>query len=346
MAAVETRNLDMYFGDVCALDNVSLSVREGELLALVGPSGSGKTTLLRLIAGLEMPTGGEIRIGSQIVNNLPPRARKIAMVFQNYALYPHTSVYENIAFPLKTERLDKAVIRQKVDWAAGILKIDRYLDRKPSQLSGGERQRVALARALVREPQVFLLDEPLSNLDVKLRASAREDIKQFQRQTGVTTIYVTHDQVEAMSMGDRLAVIADGRIRQLGQPQQLYQEPADTFVASFLGSPPMNLIEKEDYIVGFHPEHLTLAGGGTDSGEALTIPLEVTRVEYLGAERYIYGTVSAATGKANIVAKLSALVNIAPEAGQVIEFSVESQHLSYFNRRTTYRMTAPAHIGS
>lgn len=345
MAAVELLNVYKDFDGVGAVENVNLAVRQGELLVLVGPSGSGKTTLLRLVAGLETPTGGEIRIGSRVVNNLAPRERKIAMVFQNYALYPHMSVYDNIAFPLKTERLDKAVVRQKVEWAASILKIDPFFQRKPSQLSGGERQRVALARALVREPQVFLLDEPLSNLDVKLRASAREDIKHFQRQTGVTMIYVTHDQVEAMAMGDRIVVIADGRIRQIGQPQQLYNEPADTFVASFIGAPPMNLIEREDDIIGFHPEHLVPHDAGAELVEPLEFVVEVSRVEYLGAERILYGTVSAAKGKVGVVAKLPALVNLTHEIGQTYAFAVETQYLSYFNKRTTYRMSAPTRVG-
>src|SRR5664279_3337696 len=319
MAAVETRNLQKYFGEVCALDNVSLAINEGEFLVLVGPSGSGKTSLLRMIAGLDQPSDGEIRIGDQVVNHVPPRQRKIAMVFQGFALYPHMSIYENIAFPLKTEKFDKVLIHQKVEWAAGILKIDRLMERKPSQLSGGERQRVALARAIVREPQVFLLDEPLSNLDVILRTSAREELKQFQRQIGVTMIYVTHDQGEAMTMGDRVAVMANGRIRQLGQPQRVYREPADTFVATFMGSPPMNLIERDEDIIGFHPEHFLPQGVRSDLVAPLPFLFDVTRIEYLGAESLIYGTVNGV----NVVAKLPAQINLPLEAGRRYEFVVD-----------------------
>jgi multiple sugar transport system ATP-binding protein len=344
MAAVETRNVEKYFGDVLALDNVSLTIGDGEFLVLVGPSGSGKSTLLRMIAGLEAPSNGEIRIGGQTVNNMPPRLRKVAMVFQSYALYPHLTVFENIAFPLKTERLNKEAVRQKVDWAAQTLKIEHLTARKPSQLSGGERQRVALARALVREPQVFLLDEPISNLDVRLRASAREDIKRFQRQIGVTTLYVTHDQVEAMTMGDRVAIMSAGRIRQLGTAQQIYREPADTFVASFLGSPGMNLIEQEEHILGFHPEHFVPQNSDTEVVNPLVFAFEITRIEYLGAESILYGLVTSATGKVTAVSKLPASVNLSFEAGQVYNFVVDRQNLSYFNKRTTLRMGAPINV--
>src|SRR5512141_2854460 len=258
MAVVETRNLTKVFtkGELGAVNDVSLATEEGEFLVFLGPSGSGKTTLLRMIAGLETPTSGEILVGGALVNHLSPRERRIAMVFQSYALYPHLTVYKNIAFPLKAQKVPKDQHDAKVQWAAGLLGIGRLLARKPRELSGGERQRVALARAIVREPAVFLLDEPLSNLDAKLRASAREELEQFQKRVGTTTIYVTHDQVEAMAMGDRVMVLHQGFVRQLGTPREVYDTPADTFVATFLGSPPMNLLENGDFIVGFRPEHL------------------------------------------------------------------------------------------
>ncbi|MGH7424276.1 MAG: ABC transporter ATP-binding protein, partial [Candidatus Methylomirabilales bacterium] len=254
MATVETRGIKKYFGDVKAVDGVDLSTKEGEFLVLLGPSGCGKTTLLRMVAGLEKQTAGDVLIGGEVVNDLPPRARKIAMVFQSYALYPHMTVYKNIAFPLKAQGVPKETIPKKVEWAASMFGIERLLHRKPRELSGGERQRVALARALVREPTVFLLDEPLSNLDAQLRTSARDELQQFQKQIGITAIYVTHDQIEAMGLGDRIAVMHQGKVRQLGTPQEVYREPADTFVAGFLGSPPMNLVERDEYILGFRPE--------------------------------------------------------------------------------------------
>src|SRR5207244_5269559 len=247
MAIVETRKLTKVFkqGQAGAVNDVNLQTRESEFLVFLGPSGSGKTTLLRMIAGLEHPTAGEILIGGKVVNDLTPRERRIAMVFQSYALYPHLSVYKNIAFPLKAQKVPKNLHKQKVEWAATLLGIGALLDRKPRELSGGERQRVALARAIVREPAVFLLDEPLSNLDAKLRLAAREELERFHRRVGTTTIYVTHDQVEAMAMGDRIVVFNKGVVRQTGTPKEVYDEPADTFVATFLGSPPMNLLENE-----------------------------------------------------------------------------------------------------
>src|SRR5574341_1592649 len=234
MATVETRGIKKIFGDVAAVNGVNLLTQDGEFLVLLGPSGCGKSTLLRMIAGLEEPTSGEILIGGHVVNDLPPRARKIAMVFQSYALYPHMTVFKNIAFPLKAQGVARTLIPQKVEWAASLFGIGHLLERKPRELSGGERQRVALARALVREPAVFLLDEPLSNLDAKLRTAAREELLQLQRRIGTTTIYVTHDQVEAMALADRIAVIHAGKVRQLGTPQEIFDEPADTFVAGFL----------------------------------------------------------------------------------------------------------------
>ncbi len=261
MAVVETRKLTKVFkeGELGAVNEVDLETREGEFLVFLGPSGSGKTTLLRMIAGLEQPTAGEILIGGKVVNDLTPRERRIAMVFQSYALYPHLSVYNNIAFPLKAQKVPKNTHKEKVEWAASLLGIGGLLQRKPRELSGGERQRVALARAIVREPAVFLLDEPLSNLDAKLRLSAREELERFHRRVGTTTIYVTHDQVEAMAMGDRIMVLNKGVVRQLGTPKEVYDDPADTFVATFLGSPPMNLIEN-----GRH--HCWLPPGAFPSG--------------------------------------------------------------------------------
>src|SRR5438034_993489 len=256
MAVVETRVLRKTFGEVTAVDGIDLRTEEGEYLVLLGPSGCGKTTLLRMIAGLERPTDGEVLIGERVVNELPPRARRVAMVFQSYALYPHKTVRANIVFPLKAQGVDKAVRAEKTEWAAELLGIGQLLDRRPRQLSGGERQRVALARALVREPSVFLLDEPLSNLDAKLRAMARSDLKEFQDRVGTTTIYVTHDQVEAMGLGDRIVVMYEGRIRQIGPPHDVYDDPADTFVATFLGSPPMNLVARDDTVIGFRPENV------------------------------------------------------------------------------------------
>ncbi|HXF76700.1 MAG TPA: ABC transporter ATP-binding protein, partial [Methylomirabilota bacterium] len=290
MATVETRDIKKIFGNVPAVNGVNLATRDGEFLVLLGPSGCGKSTLLRMIAGFEKPTAGEVLIGGTVVNDLPPRARKIAMVFQSYALYPHMSVFKNIAFPLKAQGVSKGLIPKKVEWAASLFGIGHLLERKPRELSGGERQRVALARALVREPAVFLLDEPLSNLDAQLRASARDELQQFQRRIGTTTIYVTHDQVEAMGLGDRIAVMKAGVVRQIGTPQEIYDEPADTFVAGFVGSPPMNLVRHRDYILGFRPENFHPKTAPNGGAKVATFNLSVTRVEYLGADRLIYGT--------------------------------------------------------
>ena len=338
MAIVETRNLQKHFGDVKAVDGININIQEGEFLVLLGPSGSGKSTLMRMIAGLEKPTGGTILIDGKVVNDLPPRARKIAMVFQSYALYPHMSVFNNIAFPLKAQKMDRAAIQRKVEWAAGMFNIRHLLTRKPRQLSGGERQRVALARAVVREPNVFLLDEPLSNLDAKLRATARDELKQFQRQLGVTTIYVTHDQVEAMGMGDRVAVMSNGRIRQLGTPQELYRSPADMFVATFLGSPPMNLIQKDTAIIGFHPEHFLPLSINHDVQDPIHMPFRITRVEYLGSERFLYGFVDSVNGETKIVALLPSLVSVPIEAGQTYDFVVDRHDLNFFDKTSEMRI--------
>ena len=337
MAVVETRNLTKVFkeGHLGAVNNVTLETREGEFLVFLGPSGSGKTTLLRMIAGLENPTSGEILIGGKIVNNLSPRDRRIAMVFQSYALYPHLSVYKNIVFPLKAQKVPKDQHQKKVEWAAGLLGIGALLDRKPRELSGGERQRVALARAIVREPAVFLLDEPLSNLDAKLRASAREELERFHRRVGTTSIYVTHDQVEAMAMGDRILVLNKGHVHQLGTPTEVYDDPADTFVATFLGSPPMNLAELSDVIVGFRPEHFLPAANVT--GETIPLRFRVENTEYLGSEWIVSGLLVG--GKLDARKVVSRIPNAKHlELGSVHDFVVPTRTLKFFDRVTQKRV--------
>ena len=246
MAAISFEHVTkVYDGGTRAVHDLSVDIHDSEFVVLVGPSGCGKTTALRMVAGLEEITEGEIRIGDRVVNDLEPRERDIAMVFQNYALYPHMNVFENIAFGLRMRKISKAEQRQRVERVARILGLKDMLVRKPRELSGGQRQRVAMGRALVREPQAFLMDEPLSNLDAKLRVQMRAEISRIQRDVGVTTVYVTHDQVEAMTMGDRVAVMRHGQLQQLGIPQTLYDEPANLFVASFIGSPAMNLVEAD-----------------------------------------------------------------------------------------------------
>jgi multiple sugar transport system ATP-binding protein len=241
MSVVICKNLVKRFGDAVAVDHVDVEVKDGEFMVFVGPSGCGKTTTLRMIGGLETVTAGEILIDGKLVNNVAPRHRDIAMVFQNYALYPHYKVYDNIAYPLRLRKMPQAEIRQRVTEVARMLDVERLLDRWPRQLSGGERQRVALGRAIVRKPRLYLMDEPLSNLDAKLRVQMRREIIHLQRLLGTTTIYVTHDQVEAMTMGHRIMVLRNGKIQQIGAPETLYNRPANVFVAGFIGSPAMNL---------------------------------------------------------------------------------------------------------
>jgi len=251
MADVAFDHVDkIYDNGVQAVFDLTLDVHDGEFLVLVGPSGCGKTTALRMVAGLEDISEGTLSIGGRVVNEVSPKERDIAMVFQNYALYPHLSVAENIAFGLRLRRASKEIINERVAWASKMLDLTPYLDRKPKELSGGQRQRVAMGRAIVRQPQVFLMDEPLSNLDAKLRVQMRADIAKLQRELGVTTIYVTHDQVEAMTMGDRVAVMAEGVLQQVDAPQRLYDRPENLFVAAFIGTPPMNLLEGTAHVNG------------------------------------------------------------------------------------------------
>ncbi|NJA59492.1 ABC transporter ATP-binding protein [Streptomyces sp. NEAU-H3] len=307
-----------------AVDQLDIAIEDGEFLVLVGPSGCGKSTSLRMLAGLEDVNGGAIRIGDRDVTHLPPKDRDIAMVFQNYALYPHMTVADNMGFALKIAGVNKADIRKKVEEAAKILALSEYLARKPKALSGGQRQRVAMGRAIVREPQVFLMDEPLSNLDAKLRVSTRTQIAALQRRLGITTVYVTHDQVEAMTMGDRVAVLKDGLLQQVDSPRNMYAKPANLFVAGFIGSPAMNLIEvpiadggvkfgnsvvpvnrdalkaasdkgDKTVTVGVRPEHFDVqtegSGAGLTKDAPAGLPVTVNVVEETGADAFIFGTV-------------------------------------------------------
>ncbi|MDP2072663.1 sn-glycerol-3-phosphate import ATP-binding protein UgpC [Hydrogenophaga sp.] len=267
------------------IHGVNAEIADGEFIVIVGPSGCGKSTLLRMVAGLEEISGGEISIGSRVVNKLEPAERDIAMVFQNYALYPHMSVFDNMAYGLKIAKVPRDEIKARVDKAAGILELGQLLDRKPRQLSGGQRQRVAMGRAIVRQPQVFLFDEPLSNLDAKLRAQTRLEIQKLHRELGITSLFVTHDQVEAMTLAQRMIVMNAGNMEQFGTPEEVYSRPATTFVASFIGSPPMNLLKnapggKPGQLLGIRPEHLDI---GTEGWS-----LVVDTVELLGAERLVH----------------------------------------------------------
>jgi len=337
MAQVEVRGVSKHFGDVRAVDHVDIATAEGEFLVLLGPSGCGKTTLLRMIAGIETATSGDILIGGQVVNDLPPRARKIAMVFQSYALYPHMTVFKNIAFPLKAQGFPKDEIPTKVKWAASTFGIEKLLHRKPRELSGGERQRVALARAVVREPSVFLLDEPLSNLDAKLRTLARYELQQFQRRIGTTTIYVTHDQVEAMGLGDRIVVMSKGKVRQIGSPQEVYNEPADTFVAGFLGSPPMNLFRRDDFIAGFRPEKfLPVSAYGTRE-PLVKLWVRVDRVEHLGSDRLVYGAMRDTFPDEKVIVNIPSTLDQDLATGESYEFAIKETDIKFFDRKTGLR---------
>ena len=331
MAVVELSGIKKDFGHVKAVDGVDLTIADGEFLVLLGPSGSGKTTLMRLCAGLERPTEGRIVIDGDVVNEVPPRERGIAMVFQSYALYPHKTVFKNIAFPLAVERMARDEIGRKVEWAAGLLGIGHLLARMPSEISGGERQRVAIARALVRRPKVLLMDEPLSNLDAKVRHSARDELKKFQREIGVTTIYVTHDQAEAMGLGDRIAVMHEGKVRQIGVPDEIYSNPFDTFVAGFVGVPPMNFIEKDDVIIGFRPE-VFLPSESVAGKDLLKLCFSVERVENLGSYKLVYGRI----GDAKVIANLSPRHPIAE--GEECDFSVRAQDVRYFDKKNGVRI--------
>ena len=357
MASVTIRAVKKNFGEVPILHGVDIEIRDGSFTVLVGPSGCGKSTLLRMIAGLEQISAGEIRIGDRRVNDVPPKERDIAMVFQNYALYPHMTVRENMAFSLELAKQDKATIASKVARAAEILALGALLDRYPRQLSGGQRQRVAMGRAIVRDPQVFLFDEPLSNLDAKLRVAMRSEIKELHLRLKTTSIYVTHDQIEAMTMGDKIVVMRDGRIEQTGSPLDLYDHPANQFVAGFIGSPAMNFlpgtlrraggsacielndgtrldapprsggVDGQPVIFGTRPEHLTLADAGG-------IPARVVVMEPTGMDTFI----ACRHGGVDLAAVFRERHDFAP--GSTIHLLPDLQRAHLFDAGTGHRLAA------
>ncbi|TYO88529.1 sn-glycerol-3-phosphate import ATP-binding protein UgpC [Oceanicella actignis] len=338
MAGIKLENLIKSYGDTRILHGIDADIADGEMIVVVGPSGCGKSTLLRMVAGLEAVTAGRILIGERVVNDLEPSQRDIAMVFQNYALYPHMTVRQNMAYGLKIRGMSRAEIARRVDEAADILELRPYLDRKPRQLSGGQRQRVAMGRAIVRHPQVFLFDEPLSNLDAKLRVQMRLEIRKLQRRLGVTSIYVTHDQVEAMTLGDRLMVLNKGVVEQFGSPIELYERPASVFVAGFIGSPAMNFLPVRvegdaailpngarlpaparaagEATLGARPEHLT-------PDEAGPVAVEVEVLEQLGAATLVHGRLEGTQHEMTV--QLDGVR--APEAGRIMRFAPGQLHL-------------------
>jgi sn-glycerol 3-phosphate transport system ATP-binding protein len=304
MAAVSFRDVrKSYTAELQVIHGVSMEIEDGEFIVILGPSGCGKSTLLRMVAGLETITAGEIAIGGRVVNGLEPKDRDIAMVFQNYALYPHMSVYDNMAYGLRIRGLTKSEIDTRVQKAAEILELKKFLDRKPRALSGGQRQRVAMGRAIVREPQVFLFDEPLSNLDAKLRVQMRAELQALHRRLGTTSLFVTHDQVEAMTLAQRMIVMNAGRAEQIGAPLEIYARPATTFVAGFIGSPPMNLVPAQrdgrDVLLGVRPEHLEPCA----QGEAM-MTVDVDLIEPLGSDTLVYGHLGANGAGARVAVRL------------------------------------------
>ncbi|MDE2091309.1 MAG: ABC transporter ATP-binding protein [Gammaproteobacteria bacterium] len=341
MATLELRGIKKRFGEFYAVDGVDLMIAEGEFLAILGPSGCGKTTLMRMIAGLEPPTAGEVLIGGVPVTHLPPRARNVSMVFQSYALYPHMTVAENIAFPLKARGVPRAERDSKVQWVVGLMGIEALVKRKPGRLSGGEKQKVALARSLVRDPSLFIFDEPLSSLDAQVRAMARGELRQLHDRTGVTTVYVTHDQLEALGMGDRIAIMNRGRVRQLGTPRELYDDPADTFVASFLGSPPMNMIEYDDHILGFRPEYLLPCGKADVPEGSIIFKVRISQIEFLGSEWLVYGVLEDDKNEIKLLAKVQPAAAGELRAGKQHDFMIDRTRLRYFNKQSGLRMPGP-----
>ena len=353
MAAVTLNEVGkVYAGGVEAVKGVSFEVADGAFCVLVGPSGCGKSTLLRMIAGIETISSGTITIGDRVVNDIEPASRDIAMVFQNYALYPHMKVYDNMAYGLRNRGTPKPEIEARVREAARILEIDQLLNRKPRELSGGQRQRVAMGRAIVRKPKAFLFDEPLSNLDAKLRVSMRVEIKKLQRALATTSVYVTHDQLEAMTLADMLVVMNAGRVEQIGAPLAVYEKPATTFVASFIGAPPMNLlpmtraeadaliegaplgVPDEGAIVGVRPEDLMLPTGGARPPGSIALELTVGAIERVGPETFVYGNMARGDG---VIVRLPG--QVAPASGERVSAVAPREKLHMFSADGRQRLS-------
>ncbi|MDO8777701.1 MAG: sn-glycerol-3-phosphate ABC transporter ATP-binding protein UgpC [Burkholderiaceae bacterium] len=341
MASISLKNVIKRYGAgktaTQVIHGVSAEVADGEFIVIVGPSGCGKSTLLRMVAGLEEVSGGEICIGKRVVNDLEPAERDIAMVFQNYALYPHMSVFDNMAYGLKIAKVPKDEIKVRVDKAAQILELGGLLERKPRDMSGGQRQRVAMGRAIVRQPQVFLFDEPLSNLDAKLRAQTRLEIQKLHRELGITSLFVTHDQVEAMTLAQRMMVMNAGVMEQFGTPEEVYTRPASTFVASFMGSPPMNLLKNAPngvtgQILGIRPEHLDVT---SDSASGWSLLVEA--IEMLGAERLVYALLGHDTAAERVIIRIDENQSV-PQAGSTIYVTPRADRLHQFDAQTGKRL--------
>jgi sn-glycerol 3-phosphate transport system ATP-binding protein len=337
MASISLKNVVKIYGKGKAalqvIHGVNAEIADGEFVVIVGPSGCGKSTLLRMVAGLEEVSGGDISIGDRVVNDLEPAERDIAMVFQNYALYPHMSVFDNMAYGLKIAKVPKDEIKTRVDKAAKILELGGLLERKPRDMSGGQRQRVAMGRAIVRQPQVFLFDEPLSNLDAKLRAQTRLEIQKLHRELGITSLFVTHDQVEAMTLAQRMMVMNAGVMEQFGTPEEVYNRPASTFVASFIGSPPMNLLKNapgcvNGQVLGIRPEHLDICNSTAGGWQ-----LQVEAVEMLGAERLVY----ALLGNERLIIRIDENQAV-PQVGGMLYAKPRADKLHQFDAVTTKRL--------
>ena len=334
MADISFREVRKSYGELQVVHGVNAEVRDGEFIVILGPSGCGKSTLLRMVAGLEAITSGEIAIGGRVVNNLEPKDRDIAMVFQNYALYPHMSVYDNMAYGLRIRKMSSQEIDSRVQKAAGILELAKFLQRKPRELSGGQRQRVAMGRAIVREPKAFLFDEPLSNLDAKLRVQMRAELQALHRRLGTTSLFVTHDQVEAMTLANRMIVMNAGRVEQIGAPLEVYAKPATTFVASFIGSPPMNLIpvkhEGRDVLLGVRPEHLEPSGAGDAS---MTVDIDL--IEPLGSDTLVYGHTGTNGAGARVAVRLHQ--SMTAQTGH-LPVRYDPAHAHYFDPQSGQRL--------